>query len=221
MNAKCFMKEEEIIITYETDSSAYQSKSLYVNLTNRCNNRCEFCHRYNRLNEESRMDKLWLDTEPTCDEVLDEIFARGLQNYDEIVFCGYGEPTERLEEMLSIAQDLRYAGEIKANCRVNIRLDTNGLADTLYNRDTSCCLNGLIDTVSVSLNAKNADEYKELCHPQTPDAFSHLLEFTSNTARFAKTYMTVIDTMSNADITECRRIAEQAGAELIVRHYME
>lgn len=204
-----------MVITYETESTAYKNKkALYVNATNRCNNRCVFCHRFNREQESSRMDELWLEREPTVEEILDDIRARDMAKYDEVVFCGYGEPACRLKDILEVARVL------KQEYGVAVRLNTNGLADTLYGEDVTPWLDGLVDVVSVSLNAPDAQAYDALCRPQAEDAFEHLLRFSKNAARFAKVYMTIIDTMSAEDQARCREIAEKVGAELKVRHYL-
>ena len=157
-----------MVITYETESTAYKDKNaLYVNATNRCNNRCVFCHRFNREEEASRMDELWLEREPAVEEILNDIRARDMAKYDEIVFCGYGEPTCRLKDILEIARVL------KQEYGVAVRLNTNGLADTLYGEDVTPWLVGLVDVVSVSLNAPDAEEYEALCRPQAEHAFEH------------------------------------------------
>lgn len=160
------------------------------------------------------MDELWLEREPTVEEILSDIRARDMAKYDEVVFCGYGEPTCRLKDILAIARVL------KQEYGVAVRLNTNGLADTLYGEDVTPWLAGLVDVVSVSLNAPDAEEYNALCRPQTEDAFEHMLRFAKNAARFAKVYMTIIDTMSEEGQTACLRIAEESGAALKVRHYL-
>lgn len=204
-----------MIITYETESSAYKDqKALYINTTNKCNNRCTFCHRFNRELDDSRMDELWLDREPSKEEILHSVLTKNPQNYDAIVFCGYGEPTCRLDDILWVAQKL------KENYKIEIRLNTNGLADTLYGEDVTPRLEGKIDVVSVSLNAKNAKEYNALCRPMAADAFDHLLAFTKNAGRYAKTYMTVIDSLPDQDIQTCQKLAEEVGAELKIRNYL-
>lgn len=205
-----------MIITYETQSSTYKDKkALYINATNKCNNRCTFCHRFNRELDDSRMDELWLEHEPKKEEILEAALLKKPENYDTIVFCGYGEPTCRLDDILWVAQKL------KENNSIEIRLNTNGLADTLYNEDVTPRLKGKIDIVSVSLNAKNKEEYDALCRPMAKDAFEHLLTFTKNAGRYTKTYMTVIDSLPEEDIKACQKLAQDAGAKLKVRTYLQ
>ncbi|MDO4287771.1 MAG: TatD family nuclease-associated radical SAM protein [Eubacterium sp.] len=204
-----------MVIAYETESSAYRKKSLYLNITNRCNNRCVFCHRFDRKYSENQMDELWLTHEPTLEEILEAVFSRDLSQYDEIVFCGYGEPTCRLDILLKTAE------AIKARFAIPIRLNTNGLADTLYHRDVTPDFKGHIDTLSISLNASNAKAYDALCRPRAPQAFEHLLTFAKNAGRFCRVCLTVIDNLPQEDIAQCQKIADTLGAELILRPYLE
>ncbi len=196
-------------ITYEN------ANGLYVNLTNRCTNRCEFCVRSN--GSDSPYGDLWLEREPTVDEAVESILARDLDKYSELVFCGYGEPTMRLPDILEIVRAVRNVHPIKT------RINTNGHANLIFGRDVTPELEGLIDVVSISLNTATAAAYVELCHPDFgEDAYSGLLEF----ARLAKRYvprvvLSVVDTAISADEIEvCRGHAEKVGVELRVREYI-
>ncbi|MBR4306210.1 MAG: TatD family nuclease-associated radical SAM protein, partial [Ruminiclostridium sp.] len=117
------------------------NRGIYINMTNRCPCACTFCLRQNR-DSVYGSDPLWLDREPTVKEVCDSIDAWNLAEYDEIVFCGYGEPTERLDDLLLVAKHIREVSDIK------IRINTNGLADLIAGESTAHRLEGLIDTVS-------------------------------------------------------------------------
>ena len=108
-------------ITYE------YGDNLYINLTNRCSNRCDFCIRTQA--DGYYTDNLWLDAEPTAVEVMAEIKDRNMTKYSSVVFCGYGEPTERLETMLEIASDIK-----KLFPTIPIRLNTNGQSDLINNK---------------------------------------------------------------------------------------
>ena len=112
------------------DSGDLTGKNVYVNITNRCPCRCEFCIR-NFTDHLGGTDSLWLDREPTVEEVIALLQAEDLSPYSEAVFCGYGEPTERLDEMLAIAR------WIKANTPLRVRVNTNGLSDLIHGRDTA------------------------------------------------------------------------------------
>ena len=127
--------------------------SIYINITNKCPCACVFCLRNNK-DHVFNSNSLWLEREPTVKEICDSIDAWDLDKYDEIVFCGYGEPTERLDDLLAVAS------YIKTKSQIKIRINTNGLADLIWNEKTAPKLKGLIDTVSVSLNA---DHTVSLC----------------------------------------------------------
>ncbi|MBO5929694.1 MAG: radical SAM protein [Clostridia bacterium] len=189
--------------------------TLYINLTNRCTNRCTFCVR----------DKdcgigdvnLWLEREPTQEEIIADIDKFNPQNYDEVVFCGYGEPTMRLDVLLSCAK------HIKEQYGAKVRINTNGQANLYYKKDITPQLSGLIDVVSISLNAKNAEEYDALCKSvYGKESFSALIAFAKAcTAHVDTVIMSVVDILPKEDIAECRVIAETAGARLRVRSLIE
>ncbi len=189
--------------------------TLYINLTNRCTNRCTFCVR----------DKdcgigdvnLWLDREPTLEEVKEDIKKANPEKYDEIVFCGYGEPTMRLEVLLESAK------YIKENYNVKLRINTNGQANLYYGKDITPRFSGLIDCVSISLNAKNEEEYDELCKSiYGKESFNALIDFAEKCTEYVpQVIMSVVDVLPEGDIEECRKIAESAGAKLRVRELIE
>lgn len=106
------------------------NKGLYINMTNRCPCNCTFCLRHNAEGVYGS-DSLWLDREPTVQEVCDSVDTWDLTQFDEVVFCGYGEPTERLEDLLLVAKYIKAKGDIK------IRINTNGLADLIWQKQTA------------------------------------------------------------------------------------
>lgn len=188
---------------------------IYVNMTNRCPCACTFCLRHNR-DHVFDSDSLWLDREPTVREVCDSIDKWDLTKYDEIVFCGYGEPTERLYDLLEVA---RY---VKSKSDIRIRINTNGLADLIWNKSTAPELSGLIDTVSVSLNATNKEDYMRVVRPKFGiESYDAMLGFTKECTRYVpNVIMTVVDVVTSAQEQElCRRICESVGATLRVRPY--
>ena len=118
--------------------------------------------------------ELWLDREPTADEILSDILRRDLTKYSELVFCGYGEPTLRLDDILSVCESIRKKSNIK------IRINTNGHANLIYGCDVTPKLKGLIDCVSVSLNTADAESYVKVCHPDHGKAaYEGLLDFAA------------------------------------------
>ena len=198
------------IITYEYYGS------LYINLTNRCDCRCVFCV---RDQGGSSLDGLWLQEEPTREAVLAEILGQDLSQYQELVFCGYGEPTCRLDDLLWLCDQLRAAQRIDLP---PIRLNTNGHGSLINHRDITPELQGRLNAVSVSLNGSNQEEYLRLTRPGTGQAaWTAMLNFV----RLAKQYVpkvavTVVDyDKSPQEIEACRALAQQLGADFRVRPF--
>lgn len=197
---------------------AYPIKSgLYVNLTNRCPCACEFCLRKNGPGVQGS-DSLWLEREPTLEEAIAAVDAANPAQYAELVFCGYGEPTERLEDVLAIARHVRETAPA-----TKIRINTNGLSDLIHGRKTAAELKGLVDTVSISLNTPDADEYFRVCHPKFgPGSHAALLQFAKDCVGIVPTViLTVVDVpvTSLENQAKCRVLASSIGATLRVRKY--
>ena len=191
--------------------------AIYVNMTNRCPCACTFCLRHNK-DHVFDSDSLWLDREPTVKEVCDSLDVWDLTKYSEIVFCGYGEPTERLYDLLEVAKYIRAKSDIK------IRINTNGLADLIWNESTPSKLRGLIDTVSISLNATNREEYFKVVRPKFGiDSYDAMLKFTKDCTQYVPSViMTVVDVVTSKEEQElCRRICESVGATLRIRPFVK
>ena len=190
--------------------------AIYVNMTNRCPCACTFCLRHNK-DHVFDSDSLWLEREPTVKEVCDSINEWNLSDYKEIVFCGYGEPTERLYDLLEVAKYIRSISDIK------IRINTNGLADLIWNESTAEKLKGLIDTVSISLNATNKDDYFKVVRPKFGiDSYDAMLKFTKDCTHYVPSVvMTVVDVVTTKEEQElCRKVCESVGATLRIRPYV-
>ena len=188
---------------------------IYVNLTNRCPCACTFCLRQNR-DKVFNSDSLWLEREPTVKEICDSIDTWDLAQYEEIVFCGYGEPTERLEDLLKVAE------YIKSKSSIPIRINTNGLADLIAGEKVAHKLEGLIDTVSISLNATNKEDYLKLVRPKFGiDSYDAMLSFTHDCTKYVpNVIMTVVDKVTTKEEQEkSREICESVGATFRVRPY--
>ncbi len=187
-------------------------RGLYANITNRCPCRCEFCIR-NMTGGLGTADSLWLKREPTYEEIVEEIRSWELAPYDEFVFCGYGEPTERLEDML------RVADYIHENTHLSVRLNTNGLSDLINGKDTAPLMEGRIDSISISLNQCTEDKYYELCHPSFgKEAYGAMLKFTEEVKKFVpQVAMSVVGVIPMADIAACEKIAEDLDVPFRVR----
>lgn len=193
------------------------SKGIYVNITNRCPCACTFCIR-NHKDHVFESDTLWLDREPTVQEICDSLDTWNLEEYEEIVFCGFGEPTVRLYDLLEVARYIKSKGNIK------IRINTNGLADLIWNKSTASELKGVIDTVSVSLNATNKEDYLKVVRPKFGiESFDALLKFTKECTEYVPSVMmTVVDVVTTKEEQEaCRKICESVGAIFRVRPYSD
>ena len=190
---------------------------IYVNMTNRCPCACTFCLRKNG-DSIFGSDPLWLDREPTVQEICESIDTWDLKEYEEIVFCGYGEPTERLDDLLKVAK------YIKSKSNIKIRINTNGLADLIWGEKTAPKLKGLIDTVSVSLNTTNKEDYLKIVRPKFGiESYDAMLSFTKDCTEFVpNVVMTVVDVVTTKEEQEiCKKICESVGSKLRVRPYEE
>jgi len=197
---------------------AYEvGEGLYVNLTNRCPCSCAFCIR-TKGDGAYGSDSLWLDHEPTADEVLVAIEAR-LSGRRELVFCGFGEPTERLDVLLGVARRVR-----AAHPELPIRVNTNGLSDLIHGKPTAEFFEGLVDTLSISLNAATPEEYLAICRPKF-GIVSHaaMLKFAKDAKRYVKHI--ILSVVRTPDLTPekesaCLRVAESIGVPLRVRTFV-
>lgn len=185
---------------------------IYLNLTNRCPCRCVFCIRQEQ-DTVGNSDSLWLKNEPTADEVLEALASYNLEDYREIVFCGYGEPMEQLDVLLEVCR------RIRAISSLPIRINTNGLADLIHGKPSAPLLEGLVDTVSISLNAPDRQRYHEVVQSiYGPLAFDALLQFAVECKAYVPHVMfTVVDILSSAEIAACRQLAAGLGIPLRVR----
>ena len=169
--------------------------NLYVNLTNKCPCACTFCLRQTRDHMEDS-GVLWLDHEPAVDEVIAEFAKFDMSQYEEVVFCGFGEPTEALEVLLPVAK------YVKETFSKPVRINTNGLGNLIWNRDITPEFKGLIDTVSISLNTPNADEYHNLVSSKFGmQSFDAMLDFAKKCTTYVPHVVmtTVATTISKED----------------------
>lgn len=188
--------------------------NLYVNLTNRCPCACTFCLRQNMDTVTHDDQTLWLEHEPTAEEVKAEFAKFDLSEYEEVVFCGYGEPTERLDALLEIAKF------VKENYQKPIRINTNGLANLIWKRDVTPELKGLVDTISISLNTPNADRYHELVRSKFGDqSFDAMLAFAKEATQYVPhVVLTTVDTtLTKEEEAQCRKICKDLGVTYRIR----
>ena len=186
---------------------------VYVNMTNRCPCACTFCLRQNAPGVYGS-DPLWLDREPTVEEVEQSLSKWDLNEVGEVVFCGYGEPTERLKDLLEVAAWL------KKHYTVKTRINTNGLADLIWGEPTESWLEGKIDAISVSLNAIDKEEFLRLTRSKFGiGSFDAMLYFTKEAAKYVpNVMMTVVDQVTSPEEQEAaRKICDSLGVRLRVR----
>ena len=191
------------------DTYTYQiGNNLYINLTNRCSNRCTFCVRNGKEMYEGYA--LWLKGgEPTAEAVKEEIGDPA--RYGEVVFCGFGEPTERLADMLDICDYVHAHGG-------RTRLNTNGHGSLIAGENIAPRLKGKLDGVNVSLNAPTKEEYDALCRPQLEGAFGAMLAFARDCrAAGVDVWFSVVDCIGQEKVELCRKIADGVGIPLRVR----
>ena len=196
----------------------YQVKdSIYVNLTNRCPCACTFCLR-NKGPGVYGSGSLWLEREPTLEEVVASLDGCDLKRFREVVFCGYGEPTERLDVLLAAAEHLK-----SRDPSLRVRVNTNGLSDLVNGKPTAALFAGKVDCLSISLNTDDPAEYLAMCRPKFGEAaYPALLNFAREAAACVpEVVMTVVGepVTSLEKQQRCRAIAESLGARLRVRQY--
>lgn len=190
---------------------------IYLNITNVCPCNCDFCVRNNK-DGLGDMGSLWLSHEPSFDEIKTAIDGFDFSGYADVVFCGFGEPTCALEKLLKTAK------YIKDTKNVNIRLNTNGLSDLINKTDNSAArMAGLIDAVSISLNASDAEKYENVVHPSFGlKAFDAMIKFTKDAQKHIPSVkMTVVDTIGEEEIEKCKKLCEDNKIELRVRTYIK
>ncbi|OGC11681.1 radical SAM protein [candidate division WOR-1 bacterium RIFOXYA12_FULL_52_29] len=187
-------------------------ENLYLNITNRCSNECAFCIR-NKTRDFNQKFSLWLEKEPSIDEIMAAIGEE--KKYQQIVFCGYGEPLIRLDAVKEVAKRLKRQG-------AKIRIDTNGTANLFWGKNILPELKGIIDSMSISLNAQNAEVYNKLCRPALGDkSFEAVLDFIKEAKNFIPEVEVSVVSLPAVDIEACRKIAEKLGVKFRVRTYYE
>jgi len=188
---------------------------LYLNITNHCTNRCDFCSQQT-LPPDPTLDEidLRLEREPTLQEIISDVSSYNLGNFSEIVFGGHGEPTCRLYDMLSTCR------LIKERTDTPIRVNTNGHASMILAEDTAPMFKGLVDSVSISLNAADSDTYIKLCKPKFGEnAFTGVIRFAREIVKYVpNVILTVAEgSLSENDIERCSQIASDIGARFRIR----
>ena len=201
-------------ITIEEMESNGIKKNIYVNLTNRCPCACTFCLRQTKKMLES--NSLWLEKEPTVDEVISEFESIDIDLYDEIIFCGFGEPTERLDAIIEVSKYIK-----DRNSKIPIRINTNGLGDLINKKEVAPLLKGLIDTVSISLNAPTAKEFYEITKSKFGiESYDAMKKFAISCKSYIPNVVfTVVDCIGEEDIKASQKVCDDLGIKLKVRAF--
>ena len=190
---------------------------IYLNITNRCTNDCSFCLR-NNGDTAYGSDSLWLNREPEAEEVIKQVKDIFFDECKSFVFCGYGEPTCRFRTLIKTAELLK-----ELYPEIPIRLNTNGQSELINGSESTAELFGLIDSVSISLNSCNADDYDNLCHSVFgKKAFDSMLNFGKNcVGKIPSVQFSVVEeTLSDENIEICKEIVEKIGAKMRVRKFI-
>ena len=186
--------------------------ALYVNITNVCPSDCIFCIR-NSTDSVGDAKSLWLEREPTLAEIILAFDKRkDLSEVSEVVFCGFGEPMVRANDVIEIS---KYIKKIHPN--LPIRVNTNGLVRLIHPSFDISKLS-IVDSVSISLNADTADEFVRLTKPSFGyESYAELLKFAQDVKKFANVTLTVLDLLESERIKNCSRMAQEMGVAFRVR----
>lgn len=198
-----------MVILYEVH------KGLYVNMTNKCPCACTFCLRQTR-DEMNGSGSLWLEREPSVEEVKAEFAKFDMAKYEEVVFCGFGEPTERLDDVIEVAKF------VKNTFGKKTRINTNGLSNLIHGRNTASDFEGAIDVVSISLNTPNRERYLELTRSKFGiESFDAMLSFAENVKHYVGEVIlsTVSTTLTEAEEKECASICKKIGVTYRIRPF--
>ena len=196
---------------YELDNK------IYVNLTNACTNDCIFCIRSQK--DDVKGANMWLTSRPDFETVISQLKEKESLIKNGITFCGYGEPLLELDLLIKLSK------YIKANYpETRIKINTNGHANAIYKKDVTSDLVGIVDEVSISLNAPNEHLYNELSQPKIDNAYCEMLNFAKKCVENGiKTTLSVVTNYKNyeIDIEACEKIAKESGANFRNRPWIE
>jgi len=189
--------------------------SLYMNITNRCPNSCYFCFR--KFKTGIKDFNLKMEKEPSFKEVIEELQkVRHRKIWSEAVFCGFGEPLERLDLVLEVTRWL------KRHYWKTVRVDTNGQG-YLLNRGRNVARElkeAGVDKVSVSLNAYDKETYNQICKPMFEDAYENVLEFIKKAKEEGIETEATAVTITDVEITKVKELAEKMGVKFTARQYI-
>lgn len=208
-------EEKKIIRKMEILYKVYNN--LYVNLTNRCPCACTFCLRQNNSTV-GESDSLWLEHEPSYEEVVEAFRKQNMEEYDSVVFCGFGEPTEAFDTLI------RVADFVKKEYGKKIRINTNGLGNLINGRDICPEMKGLIDSLSISLNTPDEQEYLKIVRPKFGlRSYKEMLKFAREAAKYVPdvTFTTVETTLTHEEEEKCAAICKELGVNYRIRPWID
>lgn len=185
-------------------------KKLYINLTNRCSNNCDFCIRHGR--DGMQGTTLWIEEEPTAEDIIEQL-PQNLDDFDsEITFCGFGEPTYNLDTLDEVASYLHCIDK-------TTRINTNGQANLIHGKDVSDVIAVSCDVINVSLNECTTAKYQAHCKSVFGEkAFDALLEFAKLCKqKGGNVVFSVVDSIGKEDVEKCRKLADSMHIPLRVR----
>lgn len=190
----------------------YKNK-VYANITNLCDCRCSFCIR-NHEDGVGDAGTLWHKKDPSLKEIIKAMDDFDFRHYDELVYCGYGEPTCALHQLIESAV---YA---KKTFGVKIRVNTNGLGNLYHKTNIVPLLARVVDVVSVSLNAPQKEAYLKVTRPIFENAFEGMLDFTSACKeQIGQVKMSIVDVLPEEEIEASQELAKSLGVELRIRKF--
>ena len=194
----------EIVYSYKDNA--------YLNITNKCPCACTFCIR-NQKDAIGSANSLWLEHNPTFEEVKSALDNYNLDNCKEIIFCGYGEPTNSYDVLIETAKYIR------ENYKIKTRINTNGLGNLVNNKNIAEELCQNIDAVSISLNCSNKEDYFKVVRPKFGiESFDAMLDFARDCKKYTDNVMlSVVDVIGEEEIEKCKKIADSLNIPLRVR----
>ena len=188
---------------------------VYANITNKCNCSCIFCIR-NEADAIGNADELWHKKEPSLEDIKKAIDEFDFTGYNELVYCGYGEPTCALDNLIKSAEYLKSKHNIK------VRVNTNGLGNIYHKRDIIPELAKVVDSLSISLNAPDSALYEKVTRPSHENAFEGLIAFIKEAKEYIpEVKVSIVDVLSEEDTRRCFELCDKLGVNLRVRGYSD
>ena len=193
----------------EKGEIAYKIRdSLYLNITNRCTNRCGFCVKFHTSYVKGH--NLRLEKEPSVEEIIKTIGDP--KAHKEIVFCGLGEPLLRLDVVKEISAWIKQKGG-------KVRINTNGHGNLIHGRNILPELQNIVDSLSISLDAEDEKKYEDICKPVFKNTFQSVISFIKEAKKYIPEVKVTVVEIPEIDIDKCRAIVEELGVELRVREF--